>query len=160
MRKIPGRIVGVTEDLDGKRGFVLTLQTREQHIRREKATSNICSNEALMALSAGIYLNSIGEEGLKEVAKNCYLRSHYLAKEISAIKGFKVKYTSPFFKEFVVECPIKASLVIDKMLAKQIFAGIAMTRFGRNENDLLIAVTEKRTKEEMDCYVNELSKLV
>lgn len=160
MRKIPGRIVGVTEDMDGKRGFVLTLQTREQHIRREKATSNICSNQALMALSAGIYLNAVGEEGLKEVAKNCYIRSHYLAKGIRAIKGFKLKYTSPFFKEFVVECPVKASLVIDKMLKCNIFAGIAMNKFGRNENDLLIAVTEKRTKEEMDLFINELSKLV
>jgi len=160
MRKIPGRIVGVTEDVDGKRGFVLTLQTREQHIRREKATSNICSNEALMALSASIYLNSLGEEGLKEVAKNCYLRSHYLANGISAIQGFKIKYKAPFFKEFVLQCPMKASAIADKMLSKNIFAGIPMSKFGGDENDLLIAVTEKRSKEEMDYYLSELSKLV
>lgn len=160
MRKIPGRIVGVTEDLDGKRGFVLTLQTREQHIRREKATSNICSNQALMALSAGIYLNSLGEEGLKEVAKNCYLRSHYLAKGIASINGFKMKYSSPFFKEFVIECPIKASMVVEKMLDKNIFGGIPMSKFGKGENDLLVAVTEKRSKEEMDAYILALKGLM
>ena len=159
MRKIPGRVVGVTEDSDGKRGFVLTLQTREQHIRRDKATSNICSNQALCALTAGIYLSTMGEEGLKEVAENCYWRSHYLAKEISKIAGFEIKYNKPFFKEFIVKTKFPVKPLMTKMVEKGIFAGIPLEDFKMNNDEFIVAVTEKRSKEEMDDYINFLKEI-
>ena len=160
MRKIPGRIVGVTEDLDGKRGFVLTLQTREQHIRRDKATSNICSNQALCALTAGIYLSTMGEEGLKEVAENCYWRSHYLSSKISEIDGFEIKYDKPFFKEFVVKTKFPVKSIMKKMVEKGIFAGIPLEDFKMNKDEFLVAVTEKRSKEEMDDYAIALKEVI
>jgi glycine dehydrogenase subunit 1 len=156
MRKIPGRVVGVTQDVDGKRGFVLTLQTREQHIRRDKATSNICSNQALCALAAGIYLNTMGEQGLKEVAQNCYQRSHYLSNGISKINGFEIRYKKPFFKEFVVKTAYDVDAIMTKMLENDIFAGIPMKRFGLAKDEFIVAVTEKRSKEEMDRYLEVL----
>ena len=159
MRKIPGRVVGVTEDTDGKRGFVLTMQTREQHIRRDKATSNICSNQALCALTAGIYMSTMGEEGLKEVAENCYWRSHYLADNISKIDGFEIKYDKPFFKEFVVKTKYPVKSLIAKMVEKGIFAGIPLEDFKMNKDEFLVAVTEKRSKEEMDKYVHFLKDI-
>ncbi|MDD3044041.1 MAG: aminomethyl-transferring glycine dehydrogenase subunit GcvPA [Candidatus Delongbacteria bacterium] len=158
MRKIPGRVVGVTEDVDGKRGFVLTLQTREQHIRRDKATSNICSNQALCALAAGIYLNTMGEQGLKEVAENCYRRSHYLAAGIITVDGFELKYKMPFFKEFVVKTKYDVEKVMSVMLENGIFAGISLKRFGMASDEFLVAVTEKRSREEMDDYISVLKK--
>ncbi len=157
MRKIPGRVVGVTKDADGKRGFVLTLQTREQHIRRDKATSNICSNQALCALAAGIYLNTMGEAGLKEVAENCYRRSHYLASGIAKIDGFELSYKKPFFKEFVVKTKYSVDKIMNIMFEKGIFAGIPLKRFGMPEDEFLVAVTEKRSREEMDSYIKALS---
>ncbi len=160
IRAIPGRLVGVTEDAEGKRAFVLTLQTREQHIRRDKATSNICTSQALMALSSTIYMSTMGEEGLKEVAENCYLRAHYLAKEIDKLANFKLKYKdAPFFKEFVIETKQESKVIIEKMLAKGIFAGIAMDKFGGSKNEMLIAVTEKRDKEELDYFVKCLQEI-
>ncbi len=159
MRKIPGRVVGVTQDVDGKRGFVLTLQTREQHIRRDKATSNICSNQALCALAAGIYLNTMGEEGLKEVAENCYKRSHYLAAGIASVEGFEIKYDKPFFKEFVVKTKYSVDKIMSAMLENEIFAGIPLKRFGLADNEFLVAVTEKRSKDEMDRYIKALKDL-
>ncbi|MFO8192444.1 MAG: aminomethyl-transferring glycine dehydrogenase subunit GcvPA [Bacillota bacterium] len=156
MRKIPGRVVGVTEDAGGKRGFVLTLQTREQHIRRDKATSNICSNQALCALAAGIYLNTMGEQGIREVAENCYARSHYLASEISKLDGFKLRYDRPFFKEFVVKTKYPVKDILKKMLEQGIFAGIGLNKFGMADDEFLVAVTEKRDKKEMDDYVRAL----
>lgn len=159
MRKIPGRVVGVTEDTDGKRGFVLTLQTREQHIRRDKATSNICSNQALCALTAGVYLSTMGEEGLKEVAENCYWRSHYLSKKISELDGFEMKYDKPFFKEFVVKTKYPVKPLFKKMVEKGIFAGIPLEDFKMNKDEFLVAVTEKRTKDELDDYVRFLAEI-
>lgn len=160
MRKIPGRVVGVTKDVDGKRGFVLTLQTREQHIRRDKATSNICSNQALCALAAGIYLNTMGEQGLKEVAENCYSRSHYLASKITELDGFEMKYDKPFFKEFVVQTKYPVGKLLEKMLEHGIFAGISLKMFGMADDEFLVAVTEKRSKEEMDDYISALKESV
>lgn len=151
MRKLPGRIVGQTEDLDGKRGFVLTLQAREQHIRRQKATSNICSNQALNALIASVYLITMGKQGIREVAMQCLQKSHYAYKELTASGKFKASFNKPFFKEFVVESSIPADKVNDELLANGILGGYLLGKdYPQLSNSLLFCVTEKRSKEEID----------
>lgn len=157
MRQLPGRIVGIAKDHDGKRAFVLTLQAREQHIRREKASSNICSNEALCALNAVIYLTLLGPKGLKEAALLNLDRVHKLAELIGAVPGFKVKFTAPFFNEFVVECPVAAQTIINKLAQKGFGAGYALGKdFKGLENCLLVCATETKTPEDLQAYADAL----
>jgi glycine dehydrogenase subunit 1 len=154
IRKMPGRMSGRTIDANGKDGYVLTLQTREQHIKRERATSNICTNQGLMAVAVLTYLSYMGKEGLAEVATQCYNKAHYLADKISVIPGFKLKYSQDFFNEFVVETPGNVDTLLKKLSEKSVFGGVNLSKHGFN--GLLIAVTEKRSKEELDLFIDLL----
>lgn len=157
MRKIPGRVVGQTLDVDGKRAFVLTLQAREQHIRREKATSNICSNQALNALIATVYLITMGKEGLREAAWQTTQKAHYAFEEICKLDRFEAAFDKPFFKEFAVKTDIEASLVGNALLDAGIIGGYSLGKYYPGyKNTLLFAVTEKRTKAEIDKLVEAL----
>lgn len=150
VRKIPGRVVGQTIDVDGKRAFVLTLQAREQHIRRYKATSNICSNQALNALAATIYLTTMGKQGLKEVANQCLQKSHYTYNKLTESGKYKPLFNKPFFKEFALTSE-NSSKVNSKLLENNILGGYELGKdYDEFNNGLLFAVTEKRTKGEMD----------
>ncbi|MBN1871637.1 MAG: aminomethyl-transferring glycine dehydrogenase subunit GcvPA [Candidatus Omnitrophica bacterium] len=158
-RKIPGRIAGATLDTKGKRGFVLTLQTREQHIRREKATSNICSNEALCALRAVIYLSVLGKEGIRELARLNHDKAEYAKEKIAKIKGVEVKRSSPTFNEFTVLLPKNAFNVTEGLIKNNFLAGLPLGRYYKGmDNYLLVAVTEKRTKQEIDGFAEALGK--
>lgn len=156
IRKVSGRIVGQTVDNRGQKSYVLTLTAREQHIRREKATSNICSNQGLNALTAAIYLSLLGKEGLREVASLCYNKAHYAAKKISELKGFEVLNPGPFFHEFVVKCPKPVDELQEHLLEHGILGGYDLSgSYPVFENCLLIAVTEMNSKQDIDdlCLV-------
>lgn len=161
VRQMPGRIVGATVDSDGNRGFVLTLQTREQHIRREKATSNICSNEALCALRAAVFLSLLGREGVRELAEHNFRKAEFAKELISAIPGVEVKRSSPTFNEFTVLLPAHADEVVYRMIDKGFACGFPLGRFYKGmDNYLLIAVTEKRTEEEIRMLATGLGAVL
>ena len=160
VHKMAGRLVGETVDSRGQRAFVLTLTAREQHIKRERATSNICSNQGLLALASAIYMSVLGKSGLQEVANLCYQKAHYAASELSKIDGFGMCFTDPFFHEFVLCCPKPASEVNQYLLDNGILGGYDLGRdYPSLKDHLLVAVTEMNSKDEIDTLVEVLKEM-
>jgi glycine dehydrogenase subunit 1 len=159
VRKIAGRLVGETQDKNGQRGYVLTLTAREQHIRREKATSNICTNQGLMALASAVYLSLLGKSGLRQVAELCYHKAHYAAEKINRIPGFEVRLDQPFFHEFVVKTPAPVDEINQYLLDLDILGGYDLGKdYPTLGQHMLIAVTEMNTREEIDQLCEALQE--
>lgn len=158
MRALPGRMVGESVDKDGRRGFLLTLQAREQHIRREKAGSNICSNQALNALAAAVYLAAVGPQGLQQTAKACVDKAHYAKAQIEKLKGYSLTFDAPFFKEFAFNCPVGVKEINGRLKQRGIIGGLDLEPFGY-KNTMLAAFTEMLSKEDIDTFIEVLKEV-
>ncbi len=158
VRRIPGRIVGQTTDVEGSRGYVMTLRTREQDIRREKATSNICTNEALCALASTVFLSALGKSGFRELSETCTQKAHYACEQLCQIPGVRLQFpNTPFYKEFVLSLPQDAKVVAERLLERGIIGGLPLGDYDPAlANCLLVCVTETRTREEIDTFVGTL----
>lgn len=160
LRRTPGRIVGQTVDLEGTRGFVLTIQAREQHIRRDKATSNICSNEALCSLAVAVYLTALGRQGIRQVAELCLQKAHFAQKTIAGVSGFQPVFSQPFFNEFVVRCPMPPAELNSELREMGVVAGLDLGKYYPElAGCMLTAVTEKRTREEIELLAGMLKEV-
>ena len=160
VRRIAGRIIGETTDQDGKRAYVMTLRPREQDIRREKASSNICTNQGLMALAASVYLSLMGKNGQRKVAELCYHKAHYAADQIALLEGYEVQREKPFFNEFVVKCPVPVEAINRELINRGIVGGYDLGQdYPHLENHMLLAVTEMNRKDEIDALVAALSEV-
>ncbi len=161
VRKMAGRLVGEAHDKEGRRGFVLTLSSREQHIKREKATSNICTNQGLMAIAATVYLSALGKHGLRKVAELCWHKSHYAAQEIAKLSSFSVDTSRPFFQEFVVKCPMSVRAINALMLDEwDILGGYDLGQaYPHLQDHMLVCVTEMNSRDEIDDFVEALGEI-